>query len=259
MQYNVSAAYISASADDPQACYDFISRMAQRPELFDQMPARESVIGTPELAATQGEDVVNFYRAFAQQLQRAFAVAALFVLVTVALGLGLWLGHPVWGFGIVAAVLIVIAAIVGVAMPEQKLVSLEPPLVCFNVGHDAQTHGLITRASRFAVHVLPKEQSHLYTHFALPDLGEEEQFAELAYTTDAHGTPILDEALAVFVCGRHATFEAGDHTIIVGRVLQIRQGEGRPVVYMDRSYREVGGEVKSSRLSPVKRGSSVTS
>lgn len=57
-----------------------------------------------------------------------FAVAALFVLVTVALGLGLWLGHPVWGFGIVAAVLIVIAAIVGIAMPEQRLVSLEPPL-----------------------------------------------------------------------------------------------------------------------------------
>ena len=57
-----------------------------------------------------------------------FAVAGLFVLVTVALGLGLWLGHPVWGFGIVAAVLIVIAGVVGVAMPEQKIVSLEAPV-----------------------------------------------------------------------------------------------------------------------------------
>lgn len=52
--------------------------------------------------------------------------AGLFVLVTAALALGRWLGHPVWGFAVVSAVLVVGAVLVAAAFPEKKLVSLEP-------------------------------------------------------------------------------------------------------------------------------------
>jgi ABC-type glycerol-3-phosphate transport system substrate-binding protein len=70
VEYNVTAAYINANADDPQACYNFISRMAQHPEFFDYMPARASLLDMPELAASHGEDVVSFYRDFANRLRQ---------------------------------------------------------------------------------------------------------------------------------------------------------------------------------------------
>ncbi len=147
----------------------------------------------------------------------------------------------------------------GITIGSFTSVSLDPPLISFNVGHEAQMHALIVRADRFAVHVLSEAQAHLADHFALPDRSGAEQFAPVAYRLDAHGTPILDGALAVFHCARYAVYEAGDHSLLVGRVLDVEAGaEGLPILYFDRTYRSVGKAAKWSLFSPVNRGSNHT-
>ncbi len=60
--YDVGTAYISANTPNPDACYRWISTLAQHPELFSGMPARRSQINDPALVASEGPEAAAFYR-----------------------------------------------------------------------------------------------------------------------------------------------------------------------------------------------------
>jgi len=125
-------------------------------------------------------------------------------------------------------------------------VSLDPPLVSFNVEKDSQMHDVLAETGHFAVHLLSDEQSELCTHFAIPDQPGADQLDPVAYRTDEHDTPILEVAPAVLYCRRHEAFEAGDHTIIVGRVVRLdERGEAPPILYYDRDYRSVSAPMET--------------
>ena len=148
----------------------------------------------------------------------------------------------------------------GITIGSLTSVSLDPPLICFNVNHEARMHGVITTVQHFAVHIVTEDQVPLCHRFAQPDLTGAEQFEKVGYTLDEQGVPVLEDVLAVLHCQRHADFEAGDHSIVVGRVVDIEEsGSGRPLVYHQRAYREVGEEVSPSLLDPIKRASNGTS
>lgn len=61
LSYSIGTAYISAKAQNPDACYRWISQIARHPELFSAMPARRSLINDPTVAAAQGADVTAVY------------------------------------------------------------------------------------------------------------------------------------------------------------------------------------------------------
>lgn len=159
-----------------------------------------------------------------------------------------------------SAVTVVTAAgqgtIRGITIGSFTSVSLDPPLVSFNVGKEAQMHDVLLDASHFVVHVLTDQQAHLSHRFAVPDQSGIDQFESVDYVRDEHGTPILEDVLAIFYCRTYAVHEAGDHAIVVGEVLDIDEAiGGMPLLYVNRTYRELGDEVKSGVLSPVNRGS----
>ena len=148
----------------------------------------------------------------------------------------------------------------GITIGSFTSVSLDPPLICFNVAHDAQAHDVLIQAERFAVHILTDEQAHLSDHFAIPDRTGEEQFADLDYRVDADGTPILSDALTIFHCAHYAVHPAGDHSLLLGEVVAIQEYvAGEPLIYYDRTYRSVGDLAKVSALASVKRGSNASS
>jgi ABC-type glycerol-3-phosphate transport system substrate-binding protein len=67
--YEIGAAYISASTPHPEACYRWISTLAQHPELFLTMPARYSQLQDQRVLAAQGQQAVDFYGRYATVLQ----------------------------------------------------------------------------------------------------------------------------------------------------------------------------------------------
>lgn len=145
----------------------------------------------------------------------------------------------------------------GITIGSFTSVSLEPPLISFNVGRDTRMFGVITAAARFAVHLLSEEQAHLCNRFALPDLSGAAQFEEVPHRLDEQGTPVLEDVLAVLHCRRYAVYDAGDHVILLGEVVEIEQvSEGEPILYYNRDYRSVGEAVRVSLLEPVNRASS---
>ncbi len=144
------------------------------------------------------------------------------------------------------------AEIRGITIGSFASTSLRPPLISFNVSRDAQIYDALVATDRFAVHLLSDEQAHVADHFATPDQSSEAQFEGVPYRVDAFGTPILLDTLAVLYCQRHDVTEAGDHSIIVGRVARLENGvEGEPLVYYNRTYRSIGKEVSPTTFDPV--------
>lgn len=64
VSYSMYTAYISASAQNPDACYRWISTIAQNTSLIGGMPARRSAINDPALLATEGQDTIDAYLEF---------------------------------------------------------------------------------------------------------------------------------------------------------------------------------------------------
>lgn len=74
VSFQIGTGYISANAENPDACYRWLKAIASQPSLLTGMPARRSLIDDPDVAATQGEDLVNFYRQYDAMLQDPTAV-----------------------------------------------------------------------------------------------------------------------------------------------------------------------------------------
>ena len=116
-------------------------------------------------------------------------------------------------------------------------VSLDPPLVLWSLQNTSEVYDIYSVASEFAVNVLAHEQlelSNLYArrgeHVLDPD----------HYSVGENGAPIIHDALVTFECGEHASYEGGDHLIIVGRVKAVRaRAEGEPLLFFGGAYRQL--------------------
>ncbi|MEO8608514.1 MAG: extracellular solute-binding protein [Chloroflexota bacterium] len=73
--YGVGAAYIQNHAQNPEACYNWIVKIASRPDLLAGMPVRMSQLNDPTITASQGDDVTALYQGFAKTFQDPNAVA----------------------------------------------------------------------------------------------------------------------------------------------------------------------------------------
>jgi flavin reductase (DIM6/NTAB) family NADH-FMN oxidoreductase RutF len=100
-------------------------------------------------------------------------------------------------------------------------VSLEPPLVLICVNKDAVMHQHLGVCETFAVSILGKEQEALAKHFAdrSRPVGAG-QFDAVDWVPGRVGdAPLISGAVAQFECEKWASYDGGDHTIFLGRVL----------------------------------------
>jgi flavin reductase ActVB len=112
-------------------------------------------------------------------------------------------------------------------------VSLDPPLVLVCLDKRASTHAAFVTAHRFLVNVLSQEQADIAQHFATSGI---DRFAAGHTRRCELGLPGLPEASARLACGMYRTVEAGDHHILLGRVLATQVSGRTPLVYCDRAY-----------------------
>jgi len=116
-------------------------------------------------------------------------------------------------------------------------VSLEPPLVCVSIDHVAEMHRLITQQETFVANILASHQEALSRRFADP---HDDRFDGVGYRLSERGGILLEGALAHIECMRVGLHEAGDHTIVVGRVIGGTTTDGRPLLYYRGGYAALG-------------------
>ena len=119
-------------------------------------------------------------------------------------------------------------------------VSLDPPLVLVCVGHEVEGLDAYRRCSKFAINVLGESQRALSDRFAAehPD-----RFGGVRWRPGAHGAPILEGCVAALECAPWRRIEAGDHMILIGRVLRCEGSGDPPLAYWRGSYRRLPAEV----------------
>lgn len=135
----------------------------------------------------------------------------------------------------------------GVTIGSFASVSLDPPLVSFNVGIESSIHPHVVVADRYAIHVLHAGQVDVSRYFAQADLASRAQFVNIAHA-DLDGLPVLRDALAVLICRRYAVYPAGDHSLVLAEVEAILDPalDALPLLYYRQSYRVPGDEVRAT-------------
>jgi len=87
----------------------------------------------------------------------------------------------------------------------------------------------------FSVNLLSKNDKEISERFA-GKYGND-KFSSIKYEIGKSGVPILEDALAVIECSIWRTYDGGDHTIILGEVLNVRiNKQDLPLVYYNRGY-----------------------
>jgi flavin reductase (DIM6/NTAB) family NADH-FMN oxidoreductase RutF len=106
-------------------------------------------------------------------------------------------------------------------------VSLDPPLVLWSIGRHSRRFDAFANASHYAIHVLAEDQADLCWRFSRSGA----DFADLDLSWNEHGVPLLPQSLARFECSVADRFAAGDHTILLGRVLDLETQNGAPLLF----------------------------
>jgi flavin reductase (DIM6/NTAB) family NADH-FMN oxidoreductase RutF len=127
---------------------------------------------------------------------------------------------------------------VGITANSFASVSLDPPLVLWSPAKASSRFPVFSTAERFAIHVLRRDQKAAGDGFAHARAA----FAGLDWRRGPGGVPLIEGCLARFLCETAARHDAGDHMIIVGRVVAAATGPGEPLVFSRGRYGGFGPE-----------------
>jgi len=123
--------------------------------------------------------------------------------------------------------------------------SLDPPLILICVAKTASMHAALSDTSSFAVNILGANQDDISTLFAKHGRMEE-PLGGTPYHTGILGTPILDDCIAFAECKLRDQFPGGDHTIVVGEVVDFNSNDSSidPLLFFKGRYRKLSEEIK---------------
>nr|WP_223838118.1 flavin reductase family protein [Streptomyces venezuelae] len=132
---------------------------------------------------------------------------------------------------------------VGMTATAFMSVSLDPPLVLVSLREGSRMDDLLAEQPVWAVSVLAEGQRQVAGRFSMKGrISDRLLFDDLPWSRgEVSGAPLLDGALATLECRTEFRTEAGDHTLVVGRVLSasVPVSDGRPLTYFKGGYRHL--------------------
>jgi flavin reductase (DIM6/NTAB) family NADH-FMN oxidoreductase RutF len=103
----------------------------------------------------------------------------------------------------------------GLTASSFNSVSLDPPLVLWSLGQNANSLPIFSGNSHYVINVLSSQQAALAQQFAKP---AKNRFEGVDFTLSPTGLPILSGVAAWFECHNRSRYPEGDHVIFVGEV-----------------------------------------
>jgi 3-hydroxy-9,10-secoandrosta-1,3,5(10)-triene-9,17-dione monooxygenase reductase component len=115
---------------------------------------------------------------------------------------------------------------VGLTCQSFSSVSLNPPLVVFIPAKTSRAWPMIQRSGRFCVNFLAEGQAELSNQMASRGV---DKFEGISWTpSEQTGSPILEGTLGYVDCRIQSAHEAGDHYVVIGRVLDLGIADDEP-------------------------------
>ena len=122
----------------------------------------------------------------------------------------------------------------GITVNSFTSVSLDPPLLLWCMDRRSRRHEVFVKASGFTVSILGTDHKDVSSRLARPG---EHSLDDIALIETELGPPALADSLAIFECAAEKKIEAGDHTILLGRVLRFScPSASAPLVFFRGKY-----------------------
>jgi flavin reductase (DIM6/NTAB) family NADH-FMN oxidoreductase RutF len=122
----------------------------------------------------------------------------------------------------------------GITVNSFTSVSLDPPLVLWCIDKRSDRYEAFTQAESFTISVLGTAHEAVSSRLARQG---SHRLDDIELIPTELGPPALEEALAFFECRKEAVHDAGDHAILVGRVIRFARHEaGAPLVFFQGKY-----------------------
>lgn len=127
--------------------------------------------------------------------------------------------------------------------------SFSPLMLAVSINPDNASYELLHATGGFTVNVLKQGQLELARRLGTRSGRDEDKLAGIRFRPGRLGSPILEEALAYFECELMGRSRAGDHELVLGKVVEgkILDWDATPL-----TYAETGDMDGSSALYPRK-------
>ena len=121
----------------------------------------------------------------------------------------------------------------GITANSFSSVSLDPPLILWNIAKVSRSLQAYLDAEYFAVNILTEAQMELSKRFAK---SERNLFDGVEHSVSETGVPIIPDTLACLECRTVQIHDCGDHYIIIGEVEEYRTTDAVPLLFSDGGY-----------------------
>ena len=112
-------------------------------------------------------------------------------------------------------------------------VSLDPPLILVCLAKRAASCPAFQAAESFAVNILSEDQKAVSTAFSSPGV---DRFTTVDWSARATGCPILADVVAWLDCRMQEVVDAGDHYILIGRIVDYDYAPASPLGFCRGAY-----------------------
>ena len=125
----------------------------------------------------------------------------------------------------------------GITANSFSSVSLEPPLVLWNIAKVSNSMQEFLDAEYFGINILCAQQQKESQNFSKSVINI---FDGVEYSLGENNIPLIDNTLAHLLCRTHDIHECGDHYIIVGEVTSYASIDAEPLLFFNGAYQSLG-------------------
>ena len=125
----------------------------------------------------------------------------------------------------------------GMTVNSFASLSLDPPLLLWNLQKDSECYVAFDATEHYAVNVLSREQQMLSSRLA--SKGQHELNGADDWHRGKYNCPLLDGSLAHFECRIVNRHDGGDHVILVGQIESFDSRDGEPLIFYAGGYRSL--------------------
>jgi flavin reductase len=125
----------------------------------------------------------------------------------------------------------------GITVSAMCSVSADPPMLLACINRRSPVCSAILSNQVYCVNVLSTHQRNLADSFAgRTGQAKPYDFSFGQWERSANAVPRPADATSTFDCAIEHAYDAGSHTIVIGRVTAATEGNDSPLLYTDRNY-----------------------
>ena len=129
--------------------------------------------------------------------------------------------------------------LIGFSTSSFTPVSLNPPLLLVCIAKATAGFDTFVQTDHFAINILAEGQKEFLDMFKE---SSSKQIDESSWDLNFQNIPIINGSLTSFSCVKHRLVDAGDHLILIGRVLDFEVNPGTPLILYNGTSSDSGAK-----------------